>query len=158
MNRHVCAHFHFSLGKYLFMIGKPVPGLKEIKWASQIGYDDTMIHSDIALLLIDQGFFEEARSELEKALIYYDDLGGVYTNWGHYYYELRYYDEAIKSFRQAIKLDPDNFDYYNNLGLALYQAGRNDEAAAALHQSLSMNRDQLKVETFLQKHPEPGDR
>ncbi|MBW2173552.1 MAG: tetratricopeptide repeat protein, partial [Deltaproteobacteria bacterium] len=153
MNRHVCAHFHFSLGKYLFMIGKPVPGLKEIKWASQIAYDDTMIHSDIALLLIDQGFFEEARSELEKALIYYDDLGGVYTNWGHYYYELRDYDEAIKSFRQAVKLDPDNFDHYNNLGLALYQAGRNDEAAAALHQSLSMNRDQPKVETFLQEHP-----
>jgi tetratricopeptide (TPR) repeat protein len=152
MNRHLCAYFHFSLGQYLFMVGQPAPGLKQAQWASRVGYDDTMIHSDIALLLVDQGFFEEARSELEKALIYYDDLGGVYTNWGHYYYELRDYDEAIRSFRQAVKLDPDNFDHYNNLGLALYQAGRNDEAAAALHQSLAMNRDQPKVETFLQEH------
>jgi len=152
MNRHLCAYFHFSLGQYLFMVGQPAPGLKQAQWASRVGYDDTMIHSDIALLLVDQGFFEEARWELEKALIYYDDLGGVYTNWGHYYYELRDYDEAIKSFRQAVKLDPDNFDHYNNLGLALYQAGRNDEAAAALHQALAMNRDQPKVETFLQEH------
>jgi tetratricopeptide (TPR) repeat protein len=134
------------------MIGQPVPGLKEIKWASQVAYNDTMIHSDIALLLIDHGLLEEARSELEKALIYYDDLSGVYTNWGYYYCELRDYDKAVVSFRKAIELNPDRFDYYNNLGLALFKAGRNHEAIMAFQQSLAINGDQPKVERFLREH------
>jgi tetratricopeptide (TPR) repeat protein len=152
MNRHLSAYFHFSLGKYLFMVDQPALGLKETEWASRIGYDDTMIHSDIALLLTDQGFLEEARPELEKALIYYDDLSGVYTNWGYYYYELGDYDKAVISFRKAIELNPDSFDYYNNLGLALYQAGRNNEAIIAFQQSLAINGDQPRVQRFLQKH------
>ena len=152
MNRHLSAYFHFSLGKYLFMVDQPALGLKETEWASRIGYDDTMIHSDIALLLIDQGLLEEARSELEKALIYYDDLSGVYTNWGYYYCELRDYDKAVVSFRKAIELNPDRFDYYNNLGLALFKAGRNHEAIMAFQQSLAINGNQPKVERFLQEH------
>jgi tetratricopeptide (TPR) repeat protein len=152
MNRHLCAHFHFSLGKCLFMVGQPTLGLEETKWASQIAYDDTMIHSDMALLLIDQGFLEEARSELEKALIYYDDLSGVHTNWGYYYYHLQDYNSAVVSFRKAIELNPDSFDYYNNLGLALYEAGRNEEAIIAFKQSLAINGNQPRVERFLQEH------
>ncbi len=152
MNRHVCAHFHFSLGKYLFMIGQPVPGLKEIKWASQIAYDDTMIHSDMAILLIDQGLLEEARSELEKALVYYEDLSGVHNNWGYYFHELGDYDKAIAAFREAIELSPDNFGCYNNLGLVLHQAGKENEATLAFQQSLAINGDQPKVERFLQEH------
>lgn len=152
MNRHLCAYFHFSLGKCLFMIGQPTNGLQETTWASQIAYDDTMIHSEIALLLIDQGFLEEARSELEKALIYCDDLSGVHTNWGYYYYHLQDYNNAVVSFRKAIELNPDSFDYYNNLGLALYQAGRNEEAIMAFKQSLAINGNQPRVERFLQEH------
>lgn len=152
MNRHVCASFHFSLGKYLFMMGHPVPGLKEIKWASEIGYDDTMIHSDIAVLLTDQGLLEEARSELEKALVYYEDLSGVHNNWGYYFHKLGDYDKATAAFREAVELSPDNFRYYNNLGLVLHQAGRKKEATLAFQQSLAMNGDQPKVETFLREH------
>ncbi len=152
MNRHLCAQFHFSLSKYLFMVGQPSLGLKASKWASQMAYDDTMIHSDIALLLTDHGFLEDARLELEKALIYYDDLSGVYTNWGHYYYGLRDYDEAVLFFRKAVELNPKSFDYYNNLGLALYHAGRHEEAIIAFQQSLSIHGNQPKVERFLQEH------
>ena len=152
MNRHLCAHFHISLGKYLFMIDRPLQGLTEIEWASEIGYDDTVIHSDIAVLLTDQGFFEEARSELEKALVYYEDLSGVHNNWGFYFHKLGDYDNAVLAFRKAIELSPDNFGYYNNLGLALYEDGRIDEAMVAFKKSLALNADQPKVEIFLQKH------
>ena len=152
MNRHLCAHFHFVLGKYFFAAGQPAIGLKEIKWASQIGYDDTRIHSDIALFLIDQGFTEEAHSELEKALIYYEDLSGVHSNWGHYYYRLGDFSKAIKSYRKAIELSPHTFDYLNNLGLALHQAGRNNEATVAFQRSLAINGDQPRVKRFLQEN------
>jgi tetratricopeptide (TPR) repeat protein len=151
MNRHLSAHFHLALGKYLFMAGQPQLGLKETKWASQIAHDDTMIHSDIAVFLIDQGLLDEARPELERAIIYNEDLSGVYTNWGYYYYKLRDYDNAVASFRKALQLNPEKFDYYNNLGQALYQAGRNDEAAHAFQQSLAIRRHQPVVVRFLQE-------
>jgi Tfp pilus assembly protein PilF len=111
-----------------------------------------MIHSDIAVLLTDQGFLEEARSELEKALVYYEDLSGVHNNWGYYFHKLGDYDKAIAAFREAVELSLDNFGYYNNLGLVLHQAGRKNEATLAFQQSLAINGDQPKVERFLQEH------
>jgi tetratricopeptide (TPR) repeat protein len=152
MNRHVCAHFHFSLGKYLFMTNHAVPGLKEVKRASEVAYNDTMIHSDMAVFLTDQRLFEEARSELEKALIYCEDLSGVHNNWGYYFDKLGDYDKAAVAFRKAVELSPDNFGYYNSLGLVLHRTGRKDEAALAFQQSLAINKDQPKVERFLKEH------
>lgn len=152
MNRYLCAYFHLTLSKYLFLSGQPGLGLQEAKSASKIAYDDTMIHSDIALMLIDRGFYEEAHAELEKAMVYYEDLAGVHTNWGHYYYKINDYDQAIASFRKAVELRPDSFDYLNNLGLALCQAGRGDEARVIFQRSLAINTNQPKVKAFLREH------
>jgi tetratricopeptide (TPR) repeat protein len=152
MNRHLAAHFHFALGRYLFATGQPALGLKVVKGASQIAYDDTMIHSDIALFLIDKGFLDEARGELEKALVHAEDLSGIYTNWGYYYWKRVDYDKAIVSFRRAVELRPGSFEYHNNLGLSLHQAGRVEEALAVFQRSLKINPDQPKVERFFKEY------
>ena len=151
MSRHLSANFHFALGKYLFAADQQALGLEFMKSASQIGYDDTMIHSDIALFLIDEEFLEQARTELEKALVYNEDLSGVYTNWGYYYLKLGDNDKAVGSYDKAVELSPDSFDSYNNLGLALHRAGRDEEAAAAFQQSLKIHPDQPKVRSFLKE-------
>jgi Flp pilus assembly protein TadD len=153
MTREVAAYFHFARGKYFFMTGQPDQGLKSIQWASRVGYDGTDIHSDMAVFLTDHGFFEQARCEREKALIYYEDLSGVYNNWGYYYHKLGDYDKAAESFRKAIDLRPDNHGYYNNLGLALYHCGRKDEANLAFQRSLAMDGNQSDLSRFLK---EPG--
>ncbi|MBW1742973.1 MAG: DUF2723 domain-containing protein [Deltaproteobacteria bacterium] len=152
MNRHLSARFHFALGQYLFATGQEALGLEIIKLASQIGYDDTVIHSDIALFLMGEGFLGKAQIELEKALVYNEDLGGVHTNWGYYYFKLGDYEEAVTSYKKAIELSPDSFDYYNNLGLALHQAGKGHEAIVAFRESLAINPDQPKVRGFLKNH------
>jgi tetratricopeptide (TPR) repeat protein len=152
MNRHLSAHFHFALGKYLFASNQPALGLKAVEWASQIAYDDTMIHSDIGLFLIDKGFLDEARTELEKALIHAEDLSGIYTNWGYYYWKRLDYDRAIEAFQKAVELCPGSFDFYNNLGIALHRAGRIDDAVVAFQHSLKINPDQPKVMKFLGEH------
>ena len=152
MTRHLSARFHFALGQYLFSIGQQTLGLEIIKLASQIGYDDTVIHSDIALYLMGEGFLEEARAELEKTLVYNEDPGGVHTNWGYYYFKLGDYEKAVTSYERAVQFSPDSFDYYNNLGLALHQAGKNNEAVAVFRQSLAINPDQPKVTGFLKDH------
>ncbi len=152
MSREVSAYFHFALGKYFFMTGQPDSGLKSMQLASTVGHDDTTIHSDIAVFLTDRDFFEEARLELEKALIYYEDLSGVYNNWGYYYQKLGNYDKAARSYRKAIDLRPENHGYYNNLGLALYHEGKEEEAVVAFQKSLAINVNQPKLEKFLKEH------
>lgn len=152
MNREVTAYFDFNKGKYYFMNGASDVGLKFIRSASQIGYNDDMIHSDIAVFLTDYGFFEEARSELEKALIYNKDLSGVHNNWGYYYSKLKDYDKAIESFRKAIELNSNNHIYFNNLAFNLYKIGKKREAFLAFQKSLALNGNQPQIKKFMKNH------
>jgi Tfp pilus assembly protein PilF len=149
MNREVAAYFHFARGKYDLMAGHRDEGLKSMELASRVGYDHPAIHSDMAVFLTDRSFFEQARLELEKALTYYEDLSGVYNNWGYYYHKLGDYDEAAVWYAKAIELCPDNQGYYNNLGLALYHGGKKSEAQFAFQKSLDMAPDQPKLKRFL---------
>ena len=152
MNREVCAYFFFNRGKYFFLLGQPSLGLENIKIASHIGHDDTLIHTDIAIFLTDRGFFKEARQELEKTLIYYEDLGGVHNNWGYYYHKVGDHNKAIDAFRKAIELSPEKFGYHNNLAFSLYEAGKRKEALLAFQKSLAINENQPGIHEFIQEH------
>ena len=152
MNREVSAYFYFRRGEYLVLSGQPERGIRNMRLASQIGYDGTLIHSDMAVFLTDQGFFKEARRELEKALVYYEDLSGVHNNWGYYYHKMGEYNKAAASFRKAIELNPGSFGYHNNLGFSLYEAGRWKESLNALTRSLRLNKDQPEIEKFIEEH------
>jgi len=131
------------------MVGAPDVGIKYLRLASRIGYNDDMIHSDMALFLTDYGFFQEARSELEKALIYYQDLSGIHNNWGYYYSKLKDYDKAIESFRKAIESNPNNHGYYNNLAFNLLELGKNRDALIAFKKSLAINENQTKIKEIM---------
>jgi len=152
MNREVSAYFYFNKGRYFFAIGAPDIGLKYTRAASIIGYNDDMIHSDIALLLTDHEFFEEARSELEKALEFHGDLSGILNNWGYYFSKLKDFDKAIDYFRKAISLNPKNYLYYNNLAFNLYEAGKKKEAFLAFNKSLAIKGAQPKINKFIKEH------
>lgn len=151
LNRQLCAYFYFRRGIYFIENGKTDIGFRYTKRASIMGYDDRMIHSDIAVFLSDHGFHEEAREELEKAQRYYEELSGVHNNWGYYYYNLRDYDRAIRSFRKAIALNPGKPSYRNNLGFSLYEAGRREEAGLAFRKSLSIREDQPAIKRFMEE-------
>jgi Flp pilus assembly protein TadD len=150
MNREVGAYYYFALGKHLLAAGRSDEGLKAMAQASRVGYDHTTLHSDMAVFLTDRGFFEQARSELEKALIHYDDLSGVYNNWGYYYHQLGDYGQAAQWYRKALELRPEEQGYCNNLGLALFHGGRKAEADAAFQKSLEIAPNQPELRSFLQ--------
>jgi len=149
MNRQVAANFLFAKGKYLFTSGSPEQGLASVRRASRVGYDDTTIHSDMAVFLTDQGAFEEARRELDMAMAYHQDLSGIYNNRGYYHNRTGEYAEAAKWYRKAIELRPDSYGYYNNLGLALRHAGDEGNAVLAFERSLAINPDQPELRTFM---------
>jgi len=152
MNREISAYFYFCRGKDLILRGQSSPGLKNMALASRIGYDDTLIHSDMGIFLTDNGFFKEARRELEKALIYHEDLSGVHNNWGYYYHKIKDYDAAITSFRKAVELKPRRFSIYNNLGFALYEAGKYDESFNEFKNSLAIEKKQPEIQRFIEKY------
>jgi tetratricopeptide (TPR) repeat protein len=151
MTREVCAYFYFKKGDYLIRSGHAEMGLREIQTASEIAYDDDVIHSDMAVSLTDQGFYEPARKELEKALIYHDDLSGVYNNWGYLYHKKGEHDKSVRSFERAVRLSPKNIGYRNNLGFALFEAGQKRESLLVLEKSLYLNEDQPQIKKFIEE-------
>jgi tetratricopeptide (TPR) repeat protein len=151
-NRVACAYYYYNLGKSWFFAGDPNLGLKNIELASRIGYDDGVIHSNMAIFLVDQGFFREARNELEKAMVHYEDLDEIHNNWGYYYHKVGDYNRAIISFQKALELSPKNYRYNNNLGFSFYEAGRNEEASQAFKKSLTVEPNQPDLRGFLGKY------
>ena len=149
MNREVTAFSHFQKGKFYFMIGKPEVGLPYIKLSSEIAYNDEMLHSDIALFLTDYDYYDDARSELEKASKYCKDRSGVYNNWGYYFHKLGKYDEAIEAFQKAITLNPDHYDYYNNLAFSYLEIGNFRAAEVSFKNSLRIKDKQPKIKKIM---------
>ena len=152
MNREMLAFYHFSHGMYLILSGHSESGLKSLRLSGEIGYNDTLIHSEMAVFLTDYGFLEEARQALEKAMVYNEDLSGIYNNWGYYYHRKGDYRHAADSFRKAAELKPDRFPYYNNLGYALYELGDKKGSEAAFRKSLAIHGNQAAVKKFIEEN------
>ena len=126
--------------------------MKYIKRASNLGNDDALIHTEIAIFLIDNRLFAEGQKELEKATFNYKKSEGFYENWGYYYHKMGDYDKAIKSFQKALILNQNNFGNYNNLGYALYEAGRREEAYRSFQRSLAIEPNQSNLREFLKNY------
>ncbi|MCJ7594757.1 MAG: tetratricopeptide repeat protein, partial [Desulfobacterales bacterium] len=131
--------------------GRTAQGLKTLELAARTGFDDTLIHSDMGIFLTDYGFFEEARQALERALVYHEDLSGVYNNWGYYYHKIGEYEEAVISFRKAVDLKPERYGFLNNLAFALFEAGHKEEASRVFERSLSLKKNQPEVREFMKE-------
>ncbi len=151
-SREISAHFFYKYGLFVFMTGNRELGLRYMRKASRIGYDDTAIHSAIGTFLTREGMFDEARKELELMSLYYDDISIVHNNWGYFHHKKGDFEKAIRSFRKAIAEKPGRFVYYNNLGYSLYEAGKREEALKTFRKSLKMRKGQKDIERFIKEH------
>ena len=151
MNREICAYFFFSRGKDLVLSGRRSAGVQNLRLAREIAYNDNVIHSDMGIFFTDHGFLEEARLSLERALLYHEDLSGVYNNWGYYYHKIGDPDKAVMSFRKAVDLKPERYGFLNNLAFALFEAGHKEEASRVFERSLSLKKNQPEVRKFMKE-------
>ncbi|MBW2064742.1 MAG: DUF2723 domain-containing protein [Deltaproteobacteria bacterium] len=163
MTRQVQSHFHLRYGHYLFLAGQPNLGLRYLRNASRIGYDDSVVRTKVAGILADYGYFEEARLELEKVLADKDE-GTVNNSWGVYFYKKGEYEKAVERFSKAVSLKPREYSYLKNLGLALYKAGDRDRALKVFRRSLNINMNQPEILELIKeegldpsKEKMPGD-
>ncbi len=149
MNREMSSYFHFFRGMAFILSGEPSVGLKYMKLASEVGYNDELIHSDMGVFFTDHGFFEEAHLSLERALLYHEDLSGIHNNWGYYYHKIGDPEKAVMSFRKAVDLKPERYVFLNNLAFALFEAGNKEEASRVFERSLSLKENQPEVRKFM---------
>jgi Flp pilus assembly protein TadD len=157
MNREIDAYYFFERGKALILSGQTSVGLAHMKRAREVGYNDNVIHSEMAVFLTDHGFFEEAQLSLERALLYHEDLSGVHNNWGYYYHKVGKYEEAVMSFRKAVDLKPERYGFLNNLAFALFEAGHKEEASGVFQKSLSLKEYQPEIRKFMKEKGMLGD-
>lgn len=151
-SREICSNFFYGYGVFVFMTGNRELGLRYMRRASRIGYDDTAVHSAIGTFLTREGLFEEARLELQKMSMYYDDLSIVHNNWGYFYHKKGEFEKAVQRFRKAVALKPKRFAYYNNLGFSLYEAGKKEEALRVFQKSLEIKKGQQDIQRFIREH------
>jgi protein O-mannosyl-transferase len=56
-----------------------------------------------------------------------------------HYYEVRQYEECIRSAREALKINPDQGEAYANIATAYHTMGKLDETIAALREEIRIN-------------------
>jgi tetratricopeptide (TPR) repeat protein len=56
-----------------------------------------------------------------------------------HYYEVRQYEDSIRSAREALKINPDLGEAYANIATAYHTMGKLDETIAALREELRIN-------------------
>jgi tetratricopeptide (TPR) repeat protein len=153
MNRQVCGYFYFNLGRFFLQAGLGEKALQAVRLASRTAYNDEMIHSDVGVVLTDYGFFDEARQEFDKALLYDEDKSGAYNNLGYYHSATGNLETAILCFQKAVDINPKNFVSYNNLGRSFLRTGRKKDAMAAFRKSLAIRKSQPEIAALLEKGP-----
>jgi len=136
MTRQVSGHFFLRYGMYLYGTGDHKMGLRYIREASQLGYDDAGILCGAAIFFSDQGLFDLARESLSRAPVNRKNFAVIQNNWGCFYYKKGDYDSAVDAFKKAVAESPENRIYSKNLGLALAGAGREEEAAQFMKEGL----------------------
>ncbi len=105
MTGEITANYNLVKGEQLILLGGVDLGMKRLKLASEMAYDNDAIHTSKTLFLVNTGFYKEARKELERASHSAIDKGIIQCNWGYYYIKQGKIKEAIKSYYRAVSLD-----------------------------------------------------
>ena len=90
-------------------------------------------------MLISHTVFLEAKSILEKAITFYQDVPGIWTNLGILYYEENNFIKSIECDEHSMKIDPKNYIPYYNIGRSYYKLSKYEESIQYLKKSLEIN-------------------
>lgn len=83
--------------------------------------ENARFYYDVGVALKRVGKFEEAITNLQKAIELNPKFAGAYNCLGDIFYNQLKYKEAMTNFRKAIKIDATFAAAYNNLGVVLYE-------------------------------------
>jgi len=104
-----------------------------------------MAHTNLGLLLMDQGRHEDAMSHLQKALLLHPYQADAHNNLGLLLMDMGRTDDARAHLDQALALDPNQAAAHTNLGVLLVRTGRPDEAMAHYLRARELHPDHAEV-------------
>jgi tetratricopeptide (TPR) repeat protein len=92
-----------------------------------------------------QGQYNEAISEYNKAIELDPKYDDSYNKRGLVYYNKKNYEQAIEDYTTAIQLNSKNTDAYNNRGIVYYQLDQNDKAISDYTKAIEINPEYAKA-------------
>lgn len=104
---------------------------------------------DVAMELMNDGKYEQALPEWQKAVQLNSDEPLAHNNLGFVLAERGRVEEAIRHYEKALELDPQYPEAYNNLGEALARSGRYDKALALFERALDLDPTQADARSNL---------
>jgi tetratricopeptide (TPR) repeat protein len=95
--------------------------------------------------LFEQGEYEKAIENYNKALLLNPAFSECYFNKGLCYYNLKNFDQSIAEYTKALEFDPQNPIIYNNRGDAYYRKQDFQNAILDYDKAISLNKEYLKA-------------
>jgi tetratricopeptide (TPR) repeat protein len=130
-------------GELLFALGQPKGALAAFDKAIQLREEQQLEES--ALLFSNRAFiltalerYEQALSDLDRAIELDAEYAPAWSNRGAVYQRLERYEESLEAYNQAVELAPNDVNAWNNRGITLYNLGRNEEALASVEKALEI--------------------
>ena len=103
--------------------------------------NDTKELVDLAVALLKQGAFKQAKPILESLSNRFPEDVAVHFNYGMMLSDQGLFDEAIRHLLTAVKLSPGHAHAWNALGVAYLRIGKEEEAIRALERSHGLQPD-----------------
>jgi superkiller protein 3 len=100
---------------------------------------DPLVHYNLGNAYMQNGKYDQAIFEFNRALQLQPNHGRAYNNLGRIFIIQGRLTEAIAAFQQAVAVNPGNAKAYNNLGSAYLMQGDVENAIGAIQRSLAIN-------------------
>jgi tetratricopeptide (TPR) repeat protein len=107
--------------------------------ALQLNPSNPKAHSNLGVILLNQGMLKEAQAHFAKAVEYEPDNAAYQRNMGDLLVREQKPEEAMGYYREALRVDPKYTEVRINLGLLLLMAGRLDEGTAEFAEAVRLD-------------------
>jgi TolB-like protein/lipoprotein NlpI len=153
------AEAHLALGKVYFWKIDLAASLREYQRAVELKPNDATAHHWLGNdALAAFGRFEEAISEVKRA-VELDPLSPVINvDLGTTFYYARRYDESARQLRKALEIDPTFFYAHFNLGIALQAKGDLSGAIAEYEKARQLSDNTFVSTLCAQAKAQAGDK
>ena len=105
-------------------------------------------HNERGIALTEEGNYEQAISEFDKAIELDPDYAEAYSNRGIAYGSQGDFDSAMTDFNKAIELDPESAEAYSNRGIAYGGQGDFDSAMTDFNKAIELDPEYAKAYYF----------
>jgi tetratricopeptide (TPR) repeat protein len=156
--------YHYNLARALVKkAGDDGPldeAITECRAAVKLARDVAVYHFELAYVLakkaenddtLNEGKFDEAISEYQKAIAINSKYAMAYNNLGVIREELGNLDEAISEYQNAITADPKYALAHNNLGLILENRNKFDDAVREYREAVANDPSFVTAKQNLQR-------